>query len=196
MLDKSGPASPSPALRQIASTFRRTGWASIIFQGVLAVVSTVVLLFAGLFSPRTGVGPNGVNTNSFSTGAGVGLTTLSIFVLSFSIYWAFRYVVIGRQLQSDTAVRPKKSETIKTLRTGLMAGLAGMLLAIFGAEAIVGVLVGKASVSQGSNLTVINPSQTIQSLDMFTILACIQVILAHFGGITAALWLLNKINRP
>lgn len=191
MVNRSG--SSASNLQQIGQGFRFTGWICLWFQVVLTVVSSVVLIFAALFSPSRFSNPNNPSSSSFSTFAGVALTTVGILALCFSIYWAFRYVVIGRQLVNKTT-RPKKAEVIQILRTGLYVSLGGMLVAIFGAEAITGVLVGKASVSQGSGFA-INPSQVVQSLDMFTVLANIQVILAHFVGIAAALLLLNKMSR-
>lgn len=191
MFNRSG--SSPPNIQQIGKSFRLTGWVCLWFQVVLTVVSSIVLIFAALFSPSRFANPNNPSSSSFSTFAGVGLTTIGILALCFSIYWAFRYVVIGRQLVNKST-RPKKTDVIQTLRLGLYAGLGGMLVAIFGAEAITGVLVGKASVSQGSGFA-INPSQVVQSLDMFTVLASLQVILAHFGGIAAALLLLNKMSR-
>ena len=192
MSNRLGPSAP-PTLQQIGKGFRLTGWVCLWFQVVLTVVSSIVLIFAALFSPSRISNPNNPSSSSFSTFAGVSLTTVGILALFFSIYWAFRYVLIGRRLVSKTT-RPKKSEVIQILRIGLYVSLGGMLLAIFGAEAITGILVGKASVSQGAGLA-INPSQVVQSLDMFTVLASIQVILAHFVGIAAALWLLNIMSQ-
>ena len=192
MANRLGSSTP-PNLQQISKGFRLTGWICFWFQVVLTVVASVVLLFAALFSPSRLANPNNPSSSSFSTFAGVSLTTIGILALFFSIYWAFRYVVIGRRLVNKPT-RPKKSEVIQVLRIGLYVSLGGMLLAIFGAEAITGILVGKASVSQGAGLA-INPTQVVQSLDMLTVLASIQVILAHFVGIAATLWLLNTMSQ-
>lgn len=196
MYSKPGSPSGSFSIQQIAAAFRRAGWVSVWAQGVLAVVSSVVLTFAALFSPKYVTGNNAPVSNNFSTASGVFFTSLGILILFFSVYWAYRYVVIGRLLVGEVSVRPKKSATIQRLRLGLQASLLGMLLAIIGSEAIVGVLVGKASISQGSGLVNINPAQVVQSLDMFTILASIQVILAHYVGIVVSLFLLNRMHRP
>lgn len=189
MLDR--PTSSAPAtLQQIARAFRLTGWASLWTQLVLTVVSGGILLFAAGVS-RT---PNTGSSNP-GTGFGATLTTGGILVLVFTIYWSFRYIQIGRQLQGSISSRPKKSETIQVLRIGLLASLAGMLAALIGAEAIVGALAAKAF-SQGlGGFVNVDQSKFIQPLDILVVQASINVILAQFAGISAALWLLNRMSK-
>jgi hypothetical protein len=189
MLDKSGTASPTSNLQQIATTFRLTGWISFWSQLVLTIVSGSILLFA---SVSRGSAAN-VNTN---TSIGVGLTILGIAVLGFNMYWSlFRYIPIGRQLGGKATVRPKKSEAIQTIRLGLLASLAGMLVALLGAEAIVGLLFAKAASQGVAGFVNVDPAKFIQPLDILVVQASINVILAQFIGITASLWLLNRMSR-
>jgi len=188
MVNRSG--SSSPTLQQIASTFRLTGWVSFWTQLVLAVISSAILLFASAFSRSPGA-----SANSTSTGIGVILTLGGIAILGFNMYWAlFRYVSIGRRLP-DSRLRPKKSETIQVLRTGLIASLAGILLALLGAYAIVGLLAAKAFSQGAGGFINVDPTKFIQPLDVLVVQASINVIFAQFTGITAALWLLNKMSR-
>lgn len=180
-----------PTLREIGSTFRLTGWISFWTQLVLTVISSAILLFASI-SNRGGPG---VASNP-GTGVGVVLTVCGIGVLGFNMFWAVaRYVTIGRRLPGPAPARPKKAEAIQTLRTGLTASLIGILLALLGAEAIVGLLFGKA-VSQGvAGFVNTDPAKFIQPLDILVVQASINVILAQFAAITASLWLLNKMSR-
>ena len=175
-------------IREIASAFRLTGWISFWVQLVLTVVSSAILAFAAV-STRTG-------TNNPSTGVGVVLTLCGIGVLGFNMYWTLsRYVAIGRRLNAPAAARPKKAEAIQALRKGLIASLIGILLALLGAEAIVGLLFGKA-VNQGfAGFVNVDQSKFIQPIDILVVQASINVILAQFIAITASLWLLNKMNR-
>jgi hypothetical protein len=189
MLDKPGSPSIPPSLQPIAKAFRITGWISLWAQLILTVVSSGILLFA------SAVGRSNTGTVSPGTGAGALLTTGSVFVLFFSIYWAFRYVSIGRRLQGGAGVRPKKAEAVQTLRVGLLASLVGMLLALIGAEATVGLLVQKAF-SQGlGGFVNIDPSKFIQPIDIFVVQASINVILAQFAGLASTLWLLQRLSR-
>jgi len=112
------------------------------------------------------------------------------------MYWAlFRYVPIGKKLVDDPRVRPKKSETIQTLRMGLIASLVGTLLALLGAQAIVGLLAAKAFSQGAGGFVNVDPTKFIQPLDVLVVQASINVILAQFVAISAALWLLNKMSR-
>jgi hypothetical protein len=180
----------TPTLREISNTFRRTGWISFWTQLVLTVVSGAILLFAGA-TVRT---PQG-STNP-GTGIGVVLTVCGILVLGFNMYWSLmKYVAIGRKLNAEAAVRPKKAEAIQTIRVGVIASLAGMLLALLGAEAIIGLLFQKA-VSQGfGGFINVDPAKFIQPLDILVVQASINVILAQFVAIATSLWLLNKMSK-
>ncbi|KAM3099128.1 DUF3611 family protein [Phormidesmis sp. 146-35] len=180
--------SDPPTLRQIASTFRLTGWISFWVQLVLTVISSAILLFASV-SNRT-------PTTNPGTSVGVVLTVCGIGVLGFNMFWAIaRYVSIGRRLDGAPEIRPKKADAIQTLRMGLIASLIGTLLALLGAEAIVGLLFGKA-VSQGvAGFVNTDPAKFIQPLDILVVQASINVILAQFCAISASLWLLNKMSR-
>jgi hypothetical protein len=180
----------SPTLREIASTFRLAGWFSFWFQLVLTVISSAILLFAAVSNRN----PQGTNP---STGIGVVLTVCGILVLGFNMYWSLmKYVPIGRRLRSeDPTARPKKAEAIQTIRIGLMASLAGTLLALLGAEAIVGLLFGKA-VNQGfAGFVNVDPAKFIQPIDILVVQASINVILAQFAAISTSLWLLNKMSK-
>ena len=97
-------------------------------------------------------------------------------------------------LVNDNALRPKKSYTLQTIKFGLLANLLGMMAAIVGAEAFVGLVIGKAlTIPQGAVFS--NTSQLIQPKDLFIILANTHTIASHFTGIVVALWLLNQLNK-
>jgi hypothetical protein len=183
-------SSSPPSLQQIAKTFRLAGWSSLWVQGILGVVSAGILLFAGSVVTPT------PRTSEPGTGIGAAFTTLSIVILFIATYWSFRYVVTGKQLVASATVRPKKSETIQLLRLGLTISLAGMLIALVGAQAIVGALAAKAfSQGIGNPIALGDQSRFVQPLDILVVQASINVILGQFAGIAAALWLLNRMNR-
>lgn len=182
----------SLTLREIASTFRFTGWFSFWFQLVLTVVSSAILLFAAVSNRN----PAGANP---TTGVGVVLTVCGIAVLGFNMFWSLaRYVSIGRKLVAPAAARPKKADAIQTIRVGLVASLIGILLALLGAEAIIGLLFGKA-VNQFTALAVPGiggfNQNFIQPIDILVVQASINVVLAQFAAIAASLWLLNKMSK-
>ncbi len=177
------------------------GWASFWIQIVLGVISAIVLAFAGSGLGRattTTVAPNGVPVRSVSspeTGIGLLLAVLGLLVLFAGALWAFRYTRFSRRLKTlDAQTRPRPSSLIQALRIGLMINLVGMLFSIFGAQAIVGSLVGKSAaqgfaVFSGGSLNFITP------LDIFLVQANTNTIMAHFAGLVATLWLLQSMNR-
>jgi amino acid transporter len=182
------------ALRQIATTMRLTGWVTFWIQLVLAVISSLIFLFAVVLS--RGVAQGG-EINNPGTGGGVFFAVCALIALYFNVYQSFRYTRLARRLKEpDPNLRPKKADTIKLLRFGLIVSFVGMFLAILGAEAITGTLLGK-SLAQPQALynPAINLRDFIQPLDIFVVLANTHTIAAHFAGIGGGLWLLNRLDR-
>ncbi len=183
--------SSSSKRRAIAQTFRLSGWISFWAQLVLGVVSAVILLANSIFGRRA----DSPNSNP-GTGFGIFLAVCGLITLAVGIYIGFRYARIGRQLESSNPINhPSKLETVQVLRLGLIVNLVGMLLTLFGAQAIVGSFTLRA-LSQGQFIFSPQANQAIISgLDMFVVLANIQTVTAHFTGLIASIWLLNRITR-
>ncbi|WP_044291569.1 DUF3611 family protein [Rivularia sp. PCC 7116] len=180
--------STSSKIRSIGQIFRITGWISFVLQLVLGVVSSLLLL---VFSIR----PPGSPSSSAETGFGVFLAVCGIVALGISIYLAFRCKNIGRQLQStNPSNRPRKVETVKTLQLALTVNLVGMLLTLLGAQAIVGSLVFKAARQVGV-VSFSSANTFITAQDMFVVQANANTITAHFVGLAASIWLLNRITK-
>jgi hypothetical protein len=186
--------SESSSLRAIAQAFRLTGWISFWIQLVLGVVSGVILLFA-VFSQRAG------NTsNNPGTGFGAFFAVAGLIALAVGIYLAFRYTRLGNQLESaNPNNRPRKVETVQVLRFAILVHLVGILLTLLGAQAIVGTLLTKSLTlpQVGTGVyTQLDPSRIIQSLDIFVVQANTNTVSAHFAGLVASIWLLNRIAKP
>ncbi len=193
MFDRSEAKSPPSSLQAIAKAFRLTGWIGFWIQLVLGVVSAVILLVFAVFGQRTGT-----SGNNPGTGFGVFLAICGLVSLGVSIYLAFRYTRVGNQLQSSNPVnRPRKIETIQVLRLGILVNLVGILLTLLGAQAIVGTFAARAISQPQSPLLVPQQGNSawITGLDMFAIQANTNIVFAHFAGLVASLWLLNRINK-
>lgn len=195
-LKGSDSASISPNILRVLLAFRTAGWFGFWSQLVLAIISSLILLFA-LISYSAATGPNNPGT-----GPGIIFALLGLVTLYFSIYWSYRYTLTAKKLRaSSTKDRPSKADSIKQLKIGTIVSLVGMLLTLLGAGAIVGVLVAK-SLSQPQTALVVADmsSRTVQPLDIFVVQANTNTILAHFLGICTSLWLLNRIadksDRP
>jgi hypothetical protein len=183
-------------LRAIAKLFRLTGWITFWAQLVLGVISGGILLFASI-SPRAG-NPGSTSNNSGAS-LGVFFAISGLVALAVGIFIAFRYVLIGRQLDSTNANnRPRKLETVQIVRLGLIVHLVGILLTLIGAQAIVGILLTKSlTVSQviPGTITQVDPSRVIQPLDIFVVQANTNTVSAHFSGLIGSIWLLNRITK-
>ncbi len=183
--------SSSSTVQAIAKNFRITGWISFWVQLVLGVVSAIIVLLFAIFSQR----PNSANNNP-GTGFGVFLAVCGILILGGGIYLAYRYTIIGNQLQSpNTKNRPRKSETLEVLRLGLWINLVGMLVTLLGSQAIVGTLVARSISPQAATTQLFDPTRIISGLDMLVVQANINTVSAHFAGLAVSIWLLNRITR-
>ena len=193
MREKPDTSSLPPALQRVAFTLRTVGGISFWLQSILGVISGFILLFATFSSS---VGRQTTQGNNQGTGFGIFFAICGLVTLGVAAYFAFRYTRISKQLLiSNAAGRPSKADTLQIIRLGLIVNLVGMLLTILGAQAIVGSILAK-SLSQPQNaLTAIDPTRFVQSLDLFVVQANTNTIAAHFVGITASLWLFNRVNR-
>ena len=188
----SEPKALPPTLKRVIPAFRMGGWISFWVQLVLAVVAALIFLFAVLYE-RSGARGGGGNPG---TGAGIFFAVAGLIALGASIYWAFRYTRLSQQLAAPKPMRPKPQDAIQVLRIGIMVNIAGMSLSLLAAEAITGILVGKALQPQrGMFRTDISLDDFIQPLDMFVVLANTHTIVAHFIGLVTALLLIDWINR-
>lgn len=173
---------------KIATQIRLTGWITLWVQLALALVCTLLLLFA---SP----GREFAQQPNPGLGIGVFWAVTAILFLLFSIFWDFRYTRIGRRLDNPkTSLHPSKADTTRAIRMGVMVGLLGILLSILGATTSVSVLVAKA-VSQPPGVAITDANKIIRALDVFIVVANINGIAAHFVGTVASLWLLEKVHQ-
>lgn len=183
-----------PALRRLASAFRWVGWVSFWLQGVLGIISSLVLLFAAATrSVRT------VGSENPGTGVGLVLAVVGLGAVFNGVFWAFRYTRLARKLRNrEGAQRPKPKDAVQLLKWGLFTNLGGMAISLFGAQAIVGSLLAKA-LSQPQGTAVFGAgadvSRFVQPLDIFVVQANTNILLAHFGGIACTLWLFRLVSR-
>lgn len=167
-----------PSKQKFAATLLLVSRISFWVQLVLGGISGIAVLLA-CFSRN-------VTTSSSGIGFGIFLAIVGILLLCFRVYWAFRYRKMAKLLQTPNSQNhPKKEEVIQNLRIGLLVSLVGLLIAFIASEATVVIVLSKA-VAQPQGVALYQPENVIRSLDIFVILANINVIGAHFfGGITS-----------
>ena len=188
LIEYQPPKIPKP-LRNVANWFRLCGWVSFWMQLVLAFIAAIALLFANSgqsFSPDSNPG---INIAIFWAICGVTLLVVGIL-------FDFRYVRIAKGLlhEPGAILHPKKAETIQFLRLGAWLGFGGMLFALFGSGASVGVLVAK-TVSQPPGVAIIDPNKIVRALDVFVVLANITLIAAHLVGTVMSFWLMDRVHH-
>lgn len=188
--------SPLPAaIQRIANTFRLTGWISFWVQVVLGTVTSLVLIFSTLILQTENRTPGPTNSTNPGAGAGVFLAILGIVALYIGIYWSFRYTRLSRRLKTSDAP-PTPKALMDAIRMGLTINMLGMLLALLGAEALIGSLFAKALSQPQSGVAFYERiTQAIQPIDILIVQANTNTVLAHFVGLAASLWLLRSMNR-
>ncbi|PMB00782.1 hypothetical protein CEN50_01695 [Fischerella thermalis CCMEE 5268] len=188
MLNKLDSHSSLPNIQEIATNFRLIGWINFGLQLSLLVVSGLIVLFA--------IADPNFNLKAQDPMSWLGLFCAvgGLLILGISLYWDWRYTRIGKELHSaNPALHPKKADVIRLLWRGLTLNGVGMILTLFGVEAIVGTLVAR-SLTQVEGLAIYNASQLIEPLDMFVVQANINTILAQFVGIISSAWLISRIS--
>ncbi len=181
---------PAPTKQQFAATFRVVRPISFWVQLALGAVSFLALLLA-IFS----------RSSTFQTmtnpvmGFGVFLGIIGILVLFFRLYWVFRYRRLDKLLQSpNRELHPRKEDVIQVLRIGLIVSLIGLLLGFLASEVTVTAVVAK-SLALPQGVAVYRPENVIRSLDLFVVLANVNLMGAHFVGSITSLGLLNWLDQ-
>ena len=170
---------------------RRMGWIRFWIQVVLSIVVVGVLLF-------NNVGGSLARNSERAVGLGPGLslTTLSFFVLLFSLWQGWLIVRTGRAI--DSPARPSRGEAARLIKRGLLADLLGLTFAAIGYQALAGSLFVQASM-QTPGIAIggrgMADNLAITSLEMLSVLSNTQVLFAHLIGLSFSLWLLQRVYR-
>lgn len=175
-------------IQQVALSIRRAGLLGFWLQLILGIIALVTLLFTSpvLFNSKE---------RTVASQFGYFCAAIGLVALAMNIYFSWRYQRIARLIKEpDPTLRPKKSSTLKIIRIGLTINLVGMLIAIVGAEALIGLVLGK-SLSRPQLALTTDPSEFVNSIDLLIVQANTNTIAAHFAGIATTLWLLNRISR-
>ncbi|MCU0552439.1 MAG: DUF3611 family protein [Leptolyngbya sp. Prado105] len=195
----------SHKLEQIGRILRLIGWAGILTQLGLAVAIAVMLLFAiagrsfnqAVVAPTVPGAPVYGAGEAATPGLGIGIfwAGCGIVTLLFTAYLAFRELRFARRLRNpDPLIHPRKSEVMKVLRIGIIAGLIGMGLTILGTGASMGVLLAK-SISIPQGVAIYAPTRIIRPVDVLVAMANTVGITAHFLGTIASIATMNWLHR-
>ncbi|BAY92739.1 MULTISPECIES: DUF3611 family protein [unclassified Tolypothrix] len=180
MLNNLESFSNTPSKQEFATTFRLVSKISFWVQLVLGLISGIAVLLAYFSRNIT------TQTNNAGIGFGIFLAIVGILLLCFRVYWAFRYRKLAQLLQTPNPQNhPKKEDVIQNLRIGFIVSLVGILIAFIASEETVAIILGKA-LAQPQGVAIYQPENVIRSLDVFVMLANVNLIGAHFfGGVTS-----------
>jgi hypothetical protein len=181
---------PVPTKQRFATAFRVVRRISFSVQLALGAVSSLALLLA-IFSRNVTAQ---ATTNSIM-GFGVFLGIIGILVLCFRLYLSFRYRRLYKLLQSpNRELHPRKEDVLQVLSTGLIVSLIGLLLAFLASEMTVAVVAAKA-LALPPGVAAYTSINFIRPLDVFVVLANVNMIGAHFVGSVTALGLFNWLDQ-
>lgn len=181
---------PAPTKQRFAATFHVVRPISFWVQLALGFVSTLALSLA-IFSRGSTV----QTVTNPVMGFGVFLGIIGILVLCFRLYWVNRYRRLGKILRSpNRELHPSKEDVIQVLRIGLIVSAIGLLLAFLASEVVVIAVLSK-SLALPQAVAVYRTENVIRSLDLFVVLANVNLIGAHFIGSATSLGLLNWLDQ-
>lgn len=183
----STPTSKSARLRKVAATLKWAGLVGFWIQVFLGVVSAVTLALAIV---------NEKERSSSGVGFSLFCAVCGLICLVIGICIAFRYSKMAQKFSTPNVTPPKKSTTIKIVQIAIVTSLVGTLITVLGAETIAGIVLSKTlSLDPGKIFNSQNNTEFVNSLDVFIIQACINIIAGHFVGIVSSLWILNQIDK-
>jgi hypothetical protein len=184
----SSPTTPGKAerLRRVATALRWSGLAGFWIQLFLGVVSSVTLALA-------------IVTQSERSSPGVGFSLFcavcGLICLIVGICITFRYGKMASKFARPNVDLPKKSTTIKMVQIAIITSISGTLITIVGGETITGLILSKTLALDPGKIFNNQNSEFVNSLDVFIVQACFNIIAAHCVGLVSSLWIYNQIDK-
>ncbi len=177
------PFSPQSALigRDLARRIRLTGWIGFWIDFVLAFLTAPLLAFGavGQSISSTIWVSDPIHWGYF----GLGLLFASLFLDFFS-------TVASGRLVSDPArmLAADQPAALWFLGVGSLVNVVGAVVSFTGVGLSVALLVAK-TVSQPPGIAITDPDRIVRALDVFILMANFNLLLAHFIGVVATVWL-------
>jgi hypothetical protein len=184
----SSSATPGKAkrLRRVATALRWSGLAGFWIQLFLGVVSSVTLALAIV-----------TQTERSSPGVGFSLfcAVCGLICLIVGICITFRYGKMANKFAKPNVDLPKKSTTVKMVQIAIITSISGTLITIVGGETITGLILSKTLALDPGKIFNNQNSEFVNSLDVFIVQACFNIIAAHCVALVSSLWIYNQIDK-
>ncbi|OAI30965.1 cytochrome B [Methylosinus sp. R-45379] len=176
---------PSPTSR-LSSRLRLFGWLQFWPQLAIALASAVLLQFSTsgrAFSPsQTGYGD------------AIYWSLFAFLLLCAATALAFFYTRAAPSVAQADYLGVHKLTAFWFLTLGLAIGLIGVIVSFVGLSLSVSLLVAK-TVSQPPGIAITDPNKIIRALDVFVLLVNFALLLAHFIGVSIAVFLTSEATR-
>jgi uncharacterized membrane protein YidH (DUF202 family) len=178
-----------PTKQEFAGNLGFVGRISYWIHLLLGVGSGITLLLVAFSRSFADVSRN------IFFGFSLVLAIAALIAVGFRVYWAFRYTRMAKRLQqSNPSLHPNREEVIRVLRIGLVVSLTGLVLAFVASEISTIAILGK-SLAQPQGIAIYDQEKIVREMDLFLILADVNLIGAHILGSVDSLGLLNRITK-
>lgn len=175
----------------LGKSFWRLGWVGFWIQLVLACFAIVLAVYVLFFSSSASVQQRGLGFSEY-------LALIGLLILLFTIFWFYRYTVIGGKL-ADPSTRPAQSSLVKTLWVGLWASCIGIAFSMVLMIVEVSRLLFLFLRAPQGGVPVIqteaqDPSNWVSAIDMVSLLGDLCVLAAELVVLAFTLWLLLRVS--
>jgi hypothetical protein len=178
-----------PTKQEFAGNLGFVGRISYWIHLLLGIGSGVTLLLVAFSRSFTDVSKN------IFFGFSIVLAFAALIAVGFRVYWALRYTRIARNLQTTNPnLQPKREEVIRILRIGLFVSLTGLVLAFLASEITTFAVLAKA-IARPQGVAIYDRENIVRQMDLFLILADVNLIGAHILGSVDSLGLLRRITK-
>lgn len=182
------PSDIAKITHKLSRNLRLAGWLDFWLQLSLAFISALLLIFA----------TSGKAFSTTKTGIGDGMfwALLAFAMICITVVLAFYYTHIADHVlrTPDQYINPQKKFAFWLISLGMFVGVIGVLTSLTGVAASIVLLVAK-TVSQPPGIAITDPNKIIRALDVFVLLVNFNLLMAHFIGTAASLWLSIKVAK-
>jgi cytochrome b561 len=183
-----GPAIGAAAARGLARRLRLFGWLQFWVQFVFALLAAVLLQFV----------TSGRALSAATAGMGEAIYWAggALVLLIVTCALGFHYTRAARKIAAAPyAYLDRRSRApFWSLGLGLLFGFLGIVASFVGVALSISLLIAK-TVSQPPGIAITDPSKIIRALDVFVLLVNYGLLLAHFVGAGASLWLQIAVSK-
>ena len=172
----------------LAARMRLWGWVGFWIQFVFAFISALLLQFA--------TAGRALSSLSLGFGDAIHWGAFALAILLVTCALAFYYTRRAKkvELMPDRFLSKTGGRSFWFLSAGSALSLVGLLLSFTGVALNITLLIAK-TVSQPPGIAITDPSKIVRALDVFVLLMCFMLMMAHFIGVGIGVWLQASVAK-